>query len=182
MRKTAIRVAVAALLAATTSLALAAIGAKVDRRALANVEAAINDKFRTSIQDPWDLLGTARGTYLDGYGAVFSVELQLVFVSPPMPFHPAYTPAEITAIRDRKVKKLPELRAAMQSLLVSSAPALEGLPANEKIAVDAMLWHYSWENSQGLPQHVFMSAEKGKLQQAQAAHSDLALVIEEREQ
>ena len=28
-----------------------------------------------NINDPYDLLGTARGTYLEGYGAVFTVEM-----------------------------------------------------------------------------------------------------------
>lgn len=176
------RLALAAVLALAGTLAFAAVEQKVGRRALAAVEGAVNDKFRTATQDPWDLLGTARGTYLDGYGALFTVELQLVFVSPPMPFHPAYSPAEIIAIHDRKVKKLPELREAMRSLIAGAAPTLETLPGNEKISMEAILWRYSWENAQGIPQRILMSGEKDKIQQARAAHTDLAQVIEEREQ
>jgi hypothetical protein len=44
------------------------------------------------------------------------------------------------------------------------------------------LWHYSWEESRGIPQRVLMSAEKNQLLRAQAEHTDLATIIEEREQ
>jgi hypothetical protein len=48
--------------------------------------------------------------------------------------------------------------------------------------MEAILWHYSWEDSKGIPQRVFMTAEKGKLLKAQADRTDLSTVIEEREQ
>jgi hypothetical protein len=56
------------------------------------------------------------------------------------------------------------------------------MPGNEHIAMEAILWRYSWEDSKGLPQRVLMTAEKSKLLEAVSSHADLASVIEEREQ
>jgi hypothetical protein len=142
----------------------------------------MNDKFRSVTADPYDLLGTARGTYLDGYGAVFTIELQLVYITPPSPFRPAYSPQELAALHDRKMKKLPVLKEAMRGLMASSVNTLDSMPGNEHIAMEAILWRYSWEDSHGIPQRVLMTAEKSRLIEAQASHADLAGVIEEQEQ
>jgi hypothetical protein len=170
------------LLVAVATLCFASTELKVSRKALAIVEGAMNDKFRTITTDPYDLLGTARGTYLEGYGALFTVELQLVYLTPPSPFRAAYSPQELTTMHDRKVKKLPVMKATMRDLMANAGSALETMPANERVSMEAILWRYSWEDSTGLPQRIFMTAEKGKILQAQTAHADLATVIEEREQ
>lgn len=176
------RVTAAALLLVTAAVCFGAAEARVSRRAITAVEGAINDKFRTVTPDPYDLLGTARGTYLDGYGALFTVELQLVYLPPLTPFRPAFTPAELTTMRDREMKKVPFMKEAMRSLIAGAGSTLETLPSNERISLEAILWHYSWEDSRGLPQRILMSVEKDKLLQAEADHADLATVIEEREQ
>jgi len=49
------------------------------------------------------------------------------------------------------------------------------------VAMEAILWTYSWENSRGMPKRVFMSAEKQKLLDAQASHANLASIIDEQE-
>ena len=41
--------------------------AAVEQTSLTTVEASINDKFRSNLSDPFDLLGRARGSYLPGY-------------------------------------------------------------------------------------------------------------------
>lgn len=166
------------ILAGMATLGAAAIGPRVDRHTLAAIESTLNEKFRPIGQDPWELLSTARGSYLEGYGAVFTVELQLVSVPPLMPMiRMNVQPAEVESIHERKLKKLPILREYARNALASTVPALEGLPANERIALDTILWRFTWENGQGLPQHILMSAEKGKLQQAVASRGDIGAVI-----
>ncbi len=143
----------------------------------------MNDKFRAGASvDPYDLLGTARTTYLEGYGALMSVELELVYVAPLNPFRPTYSPQEIAAMRDRKLKKLPVLKEAMRSLMATAGTTLDSIPGNERISMEVRLWKYNWEDSRGLPSRVFMTAEKSKLLAAQANHTDLAAVILEQEQ
>lgn len=173
-------VAVCAL--AVAGLGFGAAESRVSGKAMAAVEDLFNDKFRAPGADAYDLLGTARCTYLDGYGALITVEMQLVYVTAPNPFRPAYTPAEIVALRERQLKKLPVLKETMRGLLASSAVTLDSMPLNQKVAIEARLWHYRWEEPKGVPGRVFMSAEKSKLLAAHGDAAALAAVIEEREQ
>jgi hypothetical protein len=113
--------------------------------------------------DAFDLLGSTRGVYLDGYGAVFSTELNLI-VSPNLsPFHPAFSKIEIAHIHDRKVQRLPLLKAKMREMLVASAASLENLPPSEQVVLAVSLFHYSWEDYSGLPSQIVMQAERQKL-------------------
>jgi hypothetical protein len=137
---------------------------RVTRAALASVEKAFDGRFaRAYTIDAFDLLGTTRGVYLDGYGAVFSSELNLI-VSPNInPFHQAFTKAEIARVHDRKVRQLPVLRDKMREMLVASAASLENLPPGEQVVLAISLFHYSWEDYSGLPSHIVMQAERQKL-------------------
>jgi hypothetical protein len=161
--------------------ALCFAGTGISVKQMESVQGFLNDKFRAGPTDPYDLLGTARGTYMPGYGTLFTVEMELVYVAPPSPFRRPYSPEEIAVVRERKLKKLAVLKETMRSFLVSASSQLDGLPLNEHIAVETLLWHYNWEDSKGIPQRVFMTAEKGKLLEAQASHADLTTVIEEQE-
>jgi hypothetical protein len=171
---------------AAAALCFAAVEPRVSRATLTAVEGTINQTFATRGADSYDLLGTARGTYLEGYGALYTIELDLVSVGPldMSPFRPSMSPAEIAAIRERKLKKVSVLKEAMRNILVNASGTMEGLPANERIAMEAILFNFRWEDSKGLPRRVFMSAEKQKLLDAKAAHAgpaELAAVIEEQE-
>jgi hypothetical protein len=170
------------LLIAAAVLCFGATEPRVSRKAIASVEGTMNDKFRSVTADPFDLLGTVRGTYLEGYGALFTVELQLVYLSPPSAFKLEYTPAELSTIHDRKMKKVPLMKETMRGLMANAGPLLEALPGSERITMEAILWHYRWEDSHGIPERILMTVEKRKLLQAQADHADLTTVIEEREQ
>src|ERR1700722_14310911 len=74
--------------------------------ALNKIEKATNERFAPDAGDPWELLGDARGTYLPGYGGLFTFEMSLVNVQPISPFHMTVTPQEIKSIHERKIKKL----------------------------------------------------------------------------
>lgn len=169
--------------AAFAALCYGAFESPVSRASITAVENSINDKFRGNSPDPYLLLGNARGTYLEGYGVVFTVELSLVTVTPPNPFRPAITPEEIASIQDRKTKKLPIMKEAMRSLMMNASSTLEGLPNSERIAIEAILFNYSWENNRG-PRRIFMTAGKQKLLDAKAHHSspaEIASLIDEQE-
>ena len=59
-----------------------------------------------------------------------------------------------------------------------------GLAPTEQISMEAILFNYKWENTQGIPRRIFMTAEKQKLQEARAAHAsqaELAKIIEEQD-
>jgi hypothetical protein len=171
---------------AVATICFAATESRVSRASILAVERAINEKAVAYSADPYVVLGDARGTYLEGYGALFTNELNLINNSSlsPSPFKPTVSKEEIAAVHDRKVNKLAELKATMRLVMMNASATLEGLPANEHVAMETILFSYSWENSRGLPHRVFMTAEKQKLLDAKAAHASpqqLASIIEEQE-
>jgi hypothetical protein len=168
------------------TLCFAASESAVSLASLRAVEASMNDKVRSNINDPYDLLGTARGTYLEGYGAVFTVELNLVVVSPLFmsPFKPDVTEKDVAAMHDRKAKKAVVLKDAMRGLMLNASRSLPGLPPNERIIMEAFLFSYNWENARGLPHRIMLTAEKQKLIDAANRHatgSELAAIFTEEE-
>ena len=138
--------------------------ARVTRAALAGIEKTFDGRFlRANAPDSFDLLGATRGVYLEGYGAVFSAELNLIVTPNLSPFHPAFTAQEKSRIHARKVERLPLLKRNMRDMLLASAASLENLPPNEQIVLAVSLFHYSWEDSSGIPSQIVMQAERQKL-------------------
>jgi hypothetical protein len=174
------------LLIGLATLCFAASEPVVSLNSLRAVEMSINDKLRSGINDPYDLLGTARGTYMEGYGALFTFELNLVLVSPLnlSPFKQSITEAEIATLRERKVKKVEALKESMRGLMLNASKTLPGLPSNERIVMEAFFFNYRWENSRGLPHRIVLTAEKQKLMDAVNHHtaaSELASLFTEEE-
>jgi hypothetical protein len=135
---------------------------RVTRAALAGIEKNFDGRFSRAV-DSFDLLGATRGVYLEGYGAVFSTELNLILSPNLSPFHQSFTKLEIARIHDRKVQRLPLLRQQMREMLLASAVSLENLPPNEQVVLAVSLFHYSWEDYTGLPSQIVMQAERQKL-------------------
>jgi hypothetical protein len=172
---------------ASATFCFAAIELPVSRASIQAVEGSVNERFGVRSADPYDLLGTARGTYLEGYGTVFTFEVDLVNAGGLVmsPFRQTITPEELASLRDRKLKKLPELKDAMRTLLMNASTTLEALPPNERVSMEAILFSFSWEkNAKEMPRRIFMSAEKQKLLDAKANHAtpvDLAVIIDEQD-
>ncbi len=157
----------------------------VSLSALQRVEKATNDRFAPGAGDSYELLGDARGTYLPGYGGLFSFEMNLVNVEPITPFHMTVTPQEIKSIHERKIKQLAVLKNAMRELMIQSAGSLSTLPPTEQITFEAFLIHLSFEDRSGLPRRLTMTTSRQKLLDAAANHATpaaLASLIEEREE
>ncbi|MDE3198055.1 MAG: hypothetical protein KGN84_17030 [Acidobacteriota bacterium] len=158
----------------------------VSLASLKAVEASMNDRLRSSINDPYDLLGPARGTYLDGYGAVFTVELNLVYVSPLnlSPFKPTISEKELTELHDRKSRKVEVLKAAMRDLMTGASKTLTGLPPDQRIVMEAFFFNYRWEQTRGLPHRLALVTTRQKLLDATAKRmspADMAALFEEEE-
>lgn len=137
---------------------------RITRSALAGIEKSFDQRLESaSVSDPFDLLGTTRGVYLEGYGAVFSAELNLI-VSPNLsPFHQRFTKQEIARIHERKLQRLPLLKQNMREMLIRSAADLENLPPGEQVVLAVSLFHYSWEDSSGIPGQIVMQAHRQEL-------------------
>lgn len=162
-------IATAALcFAGTASEPICSIGS------LKAVEAAINDRVQSNVSDPYYLYAPARGTYLPGYGAVFTVDMGLVQISPlnftPNPFKPTITDKDLAVLHDRKAKKVDPLKAIMRDLMVGACQKLPGLPANEHIVMEAFLLNFKWEQARDLPNRIVLTANKQQLLDAAAKH------------
>jgi len=178
------------LLAAVAVFSFASFAAHVDAgnqpavtiTNLKDIEDATDVRFKA---DPWQLLGFTRGTYLPGYGVVFTFEMSLTRAESINPFHPTVTPQEVKSLHERKLKQLAILRDAMRDLVVKTASSVTSLPPTEQIVFEAHLLGQSYEDQTGLPWRLTMTANRQQLLDALARHAtpaELAALIGERKE
>jgi hypothetical protein len=147
------------------------------RADLRNSERQIDERVQqTTARAPFALLGPTRGAYLPGYGAVFSLEVNLVPVAGLSPFRPAYSRQEIQKLNQDKRVKLGELRGQLRQLLVEQGAALTRLPPGEKVAIVVTLFNFNWEDVTGLPSQIVMQATRQTLADLQTRRSGAAAV------
>lgn len=153
------------LLAALAALTSAATSARVNRAALVQVENQLDRRIETSFPDnPFMLLSTTQGVYLEGYGAVFTAELNLISVPAPTPFRPAFTREDIEKIRLKKLERVGVLKRLLKEALVEAAASLEGVPPGEQIAIAVSLFYFrTWENTAGLPSQILIQGPRSVL-------------------
>lgn len=131
------------------------------RSEIAAVEESLYRKLRTfDIHAPIDVLGLPRGLYLEGYGVVFSAEVNLLQTAGISPFRPKVTPDEVARVRAAKQKRLPGVREMMRQMLVDSAASLDRVPMNEQVVLGFVFAGHSWEDRRGLPQLITMQAPR----------------------
>lgn len=163
-----LRLAVLALVAA---LSLGAV--EVDetsrtlRKQMQDVERAIDARFNDlRMEAPIRTLGSTRGAYLSGYGAVFTLQINLAPVAQLSPFRQSYSAEEISEINIRKRQRLETLEELARSILIEESETLTALPSGEKVALAIALFHFSWEDLTGLPSQVVMAAARSLLDEA----------------
>jgi hypothetical protein len=156
------------LLAAVLGLA-AATAPRVSRATLAAMEKSLDGR----ISRLWDdnaylLIGPTRGVYLDGYGAVFTAEVNLV-ANPVSLMNANLSKDAIAKYRQKKLDRIPVLKKTLREALVSTASSLDTVPPEESITIVAFVDHFPWEDMSGLPSQVTVTGQKKKLLDAQAA-------------
>lgn len=134
---------------------------RVGRTALSPMEKAFDRRLEGwSLDEPVMLLGTTRGVYLDGYGVVFTAEMNLMIGATISPFQPTVRKEQVVRVHQRKLERLPRLREQMREMLLASAQSLDTVPPNEQIVVGVTLFHYSWEDVSGVPAQIVMQAQR----------------------
>lgn len=141
---------------------------RVSRPMLISVENAMDTSVSLSkTENPFLISGITRGVYLEGYGAVFTTEVNLIVVSgAQMMFKPITNKQDIAQHRQKKMARLPELKTAVKRAMVDAAVALKTLPEEERIVFVALLAKYPWEDVTGLPQQVMLQSTRKKLLEA----------------
>lgn len=151
------------------AMVIAAFGSTlhVSRASLTAMEHSFDAKLaRLWPEDPFLVLGSTRGVYLDNYGAVFTAEVNLATGPSPTPFHQQVTEDEKTRHRQTKLQRLPTLRQAMRESMTNFASSLDGVGPEEQIVIGVNLSCYPWENRAGIPTQILMQASKKKLLEA----------------
>ncbi len=171
------------LLLTASLLSASSVPPRVTRAAVAAMEKSFDRRLQlVGIEDPFYILGDTRGIYVDGFGVVFSTELNLIASAAPSPFRPAYTKEEIEKIRQKKTQRLEALKQNMREMLISSAASLDAISTGEQVVLGVTLFYYNWENTNGLPRQVVMQASKKALLEAMHGNKtalDAALRITE---
>ena len=146
--------AVPFLLLVIAASAIASDAPRVPRNTLAAAEKSLDNRFTKLWSDnPFVVLGPTRGVYLEGYGAVFTAEVNLVagpaigIMMPPM------TKQDIAQHKQKKIARIPELKKALAKALADTAasPDMAAVPPDEQIVLVAFLSHFPWEDLNGLP-------------------------------
>lgn len=164
--------------------AAAAFNAKpgVSREAVQAMELSFDKRIQTLSADvPFELLGNTRGVYLEGYGAVFTSEVNLSQSTTLSPFQLTIPKEYVGKLRLRKLERVPVLKKSMQQEMVAMASSLDAVPPHERIVVGVTLYYHKWEDSSGLPSQILMQAERQKLLDVQLgrASADSAIRVQE---
>ena len=151
------------------------------RAALIAMEKSFDKRIMGLTDDPYILVGYTRGVYLEGYGAVFTAEVNLANGPSQSPFRPVITKDDIAKIRAKKLERLPTLRQNMRETLLDAAASLDEVPASEQIVVGVSLLYRPDEDSTGLPGQILLQGERGKLIDAKLGRVPLDTVVKVRE-
>jgi hypothetical protein len=149
-----------AMLAVLTIAAAAA--AAPDRGIIGPLEKGFDAALASAakIDDPVDLIGFTRGLYLDGYGAVFTAEVDLIQTPGLSPFRTEISPQLKESVHQRKLQHVPLVKDAMKTMMRSSALGLGSMPESEQIVVAVRMHYMPWENTTGLPGQIVMHSDR----------------------
>lgn len=113
-------------------------------------------------QQRFMLLQPAKGTYLEGFGVVFTLETNLSTLRYLTPFTPGpYTDKEIKDARAEKAARTKEVEALVKSLLRDHGAGLNFLKPDDNVAVVVHLFNVS--EHKGLPTQLIVQGKKNAL-------------------
>jgi hypothetical protein len=152
------------LLLSLSLLGVMLCAAKVSRTTVIAMEQSLDKQLGALFpDDPVMLVGVTHGAYISGYGVVFTGEINLAPSAGISPFHQTISKEEVLRIHQKEIDRLPKLKLALQSMLVSSAASMDAVPADEQIALAISLFHFHWENLDKIPSQIVIHAPKKTL-------------------
>ena len=129
---------------------------------VATIESRLNDRMAMigPATDRVYILGLVRGLYLEGYGSVYTAELDLVETPKPNPFRAKISPEEAAKVHQRKVANLALLKKSMRDMWLDAASALSGTSDSEQVVLAVRLFYQPWEDASGLPTQIVMKGPR----------------------
>jgi len=164
-----------ALVAGIASFTASSSSPVVDRGQVAHLERKFDSRIAGyQPLDPFELLGSTRGFYLEDYGVLFTSELNLVAAAVVTPFRPAFAPEQIEQLHVKKVARLQDLKQMMRAQMVDVALGLKTVPVDQRVAVGVSIFRFGWEDSRGIPSQVLMEAHRRELLDFESGKLDSA--------
>jgi hypothetical protein len=167
--------------AASASAADMSNAPRLARGPVATTEKNLDNRFtRLWSDNPVPVLGPSRGVYLEGYGIVFTTEVNVVAGPPLTLFNPPITKEYAAQHKQAKMKRIPELRAELQKALLDVAASKEmaTVPPDEQIVLVAYLSHFPWEDLSGIPAQIMLQGSKKKLLEAKSSGANLETAMQ----
>lgn len=138
---------------------------KVLRSELSNLEKTVNARLvRMFPEEPWLVLGSSRGMYVEGVGVIFSAEVNLA-TGPTLISVTQPSKEQVAALHDKRLSRLPKLRDTMSEILkdISAVPAVG---PDEQVVFAVTVLRYPYETYADLPSQIVLHAPKSKLANA----------------
>ncbi len=167
MKKAALSLIVLALLAPAPSRAQAHDYTAIKQQ-LELFETVLNTALKQRYdQQRFMLLQPAKGTYLEGFGVVFTLETNLSTLRYLTPFTPGpYTDKEIKDARAEKTARTKEVEAMVKGLLRDHGAGLNFLKPEDNVAVVVHLFNTS--EHKGMPSQLIVQGKKVALDKTTA--------------
>lgn len=128
------------------------------------------------------ILGYPSAIYIDGYGVVFTSDVNLSYSPIADPFQQTFTPEMTARTKAKELLQIPILRNEMRQLLLRSSVTLDTLSPNEQIVIGVKISFQSWQDKSGFPQQIVMQGQKSKLMDAKMGRANAESVIRVQEQ
>jgi hypothetical protein len=167
----------------SAAAAVADTAAHVNRAIIRSVEMNLDDRLTRLWPDtPMALTSHTRGLYLDGYGAVFTVEMNTASDGVGL-MSTILTPQMKVQVKQKKIDRMPQLQKALEQALVDVAATLDPVPLDEQVVIEVDLLRYTWEDGAGYPAELLVQGTRRKLLDVKRANGsglDAAVRITER--
>jgi hypothetical protein len=155
----------------------------VNRAVIRSVEVSLDDRLSKLWQDtPMSVTSHTRGLYLDGYGAVFTLEMNTASDGVGL-MSTFLTPQKKDQVKRLKIERMPQLEKALSLALVDVAASLDPVPLDEQVVIEVDLLRYTWEDGAGYPAELLVQSTRRKLldvKRANGAGLEAAVHITER--
>ncbi len=156
----------------------AATAPRVSANVLKMVESSLDDRVKSLWpENPFTIIRASRGLYLDGYGAVFTMDVSPVLSTTSM-MHPTVTKDEVVKAHKVRGERIAQLRQAMRLAVADAAASLDPVPADDQVTLVVYLAYHEWEDVSGMPgQMTFRGKKKALIDAKRSGGAALAQAV-----
>jgi hypothetical protein len=129
------------------------------------VQAVIDETMGQTFPPPFGLLEKTNGTYLPGFGVVFSLEVNLYPLRVPTPFEPRpLSKEELDKARRVEIQRIETIKKTIPRLLADHARGLREIKVDDSVAVVVHLFRIGLQDDK-LPSQLVFQVKKSDLEE-----------------